>query len=458
MKEPTPSPGMPQPGKDLGGKAVFDKPRGLTALARLVTDYYGFLDDYAEAKRPPYFFLAIWVAGISLDIYKLEYRTFLFGGYDITYWLGVFIAVLVFGIAFGPLAYFILGGLFHVRVLMCGGRRRFKISRLIWLYSSLPIFVWTILVFMVDTLIFDDAYFTGQASFAFDFSAGIGFVVCMAYSTHLSYKGVVGAQAGGKVRAFILFVILPAIFYIGSLSGGFWLGQSSVSGAVSLGHDGLQQYYEGDLDAAERTIRQAIDMTDVDQTDDLRTMLINLGYVYGAKDDTPAAVQCYQRAMAITGIDHPKYHYLKGELALMDGEAFEAIGWFQQTLDHDPEDHQAHNQLSLIYGGDVDASIEDFQLALSHSQRAFQLSQDLAGRQNLAVSLYFVNEFESARDHLRFITRKYPDNAYAKFYLGLTEYQLGNIEAAQGQLRKAVALDSSHYVDYVAEILAGQEP
>ncbi len=62
-----------------------------------------------------------------------------------------------------------------------------------------------------------------------------------------------------------------------------------------------------------------------------------------------------------------------------------------------------------------------------------------------AVAHYDDREFPEAISILKEVTRLYPDNDAAHFYLGLAEFCTDNVTVAEDELRKAVRLDPSNY-------------
>ena len=62
-----------------------------------------------------------------------------------------------------------------------------------------------------------------------------------------------------------------------------------------------------------------------------------------------------------------------------------------------------------------------------------------------AVSKYDDNQFPEAAAILKEVIKTAPDNDAAHFYLGLTEFCMNNIGAAESELKTAVALDSSNF-------------
>ncbi len=62
-----------------------------------------------------------------------------------------------------------------------------------------------------------------------------------------------------------------------------------------------------------------------------------------------------------------------------------------------------------------------------------------------AVEFYNDRQFAKAETVLKDVVREFPDNDAARFYLGLTEFCLENIEAAEEELEAAVKIDSSNF-------------
>ena len=62
-----------------------------------------------------------------------------------------------------------------------------------------------------------------------------------------------------------------------------------------------------------------------------------------------------------------------------------------------------------------------------------------------AVGHYDDRQFPEAASILENVVREYPENDAAHFYLGLSEFCMDNVEKAESELEKAVAIDSSNF-------------
>ncbi len=62
-----------------------------------------------------------------------------------------------------------------------------------------------------------------------------------------------------------------------------------------------------------------------------------------------------------------------------------------------------------------------------------------------AVEHYDDRQFPEAASILENVVREYPENDAAHFYLGLSEFCMDNVEKAESELEKAVAIDSSNF-------------
>lgn len=60
-----------------------------------------------------------------------------------------------------------------------------------------------------------------------------------------------------------------------------------------------------------------------------------------------------------------------------------------------------------------------------------------------------MGQYELAREDARRWLELEPESPYAYYYLGLTEYELLNLEEAQRMVEQSLALDSTYYPSYL---------
>jgi tetratricopeptide (TPR) repeat protein len=121
---------------------------------------------------------------------------------------------------------------------------------------------------------------------------------------------------------------------------------------------GVAEFQAGNLDAAERCIRQALEVREE------AVYHGNFGNVLKAKGQTEAALAAYRRAVEMRpDLTQPAYNL--GVLLQEMGRGEEAAAAFQKVLEIDPEYVQAYNNLGNLYRsfGDVGKAIASFRKA-----------------------------------------------------------------------------------------------
>lgn len=179
----------------------------------LVREYFhsfkAFLTKYVMQSKTPYWFLVLWGYGLSKALIRLDISV---GGagidYSINNWTVLWMVGLILGLIMGLIGYWLLGSLFHLGVLIAGGKGMAKTSRLINLYASLPHTLVVIAVIAFNMLALRGSYFEygGLANvwIFMTFAAAI-------YSWYLGYVGAMEIQKTKRVRSILIFLVLPIL-------------------------------------------------------------------------------------------------------------------------------------------------------------------------------------------------------------------------------------------------------
>jgi len=140
---------------------------------------------------------------------------------------------------------------------------------------------------------------------------------------------------------------------------------------------------------------------------------------------------------------------------LRRGEYGKAITFYESTLDNDPNEVRAHNQLGLIYLGEYGDKYKDAQKALTHNRRAYQLvPDDPSYVHNLAQSFYINSELDSALVYYSKLNLLRPHDARTLFFLGMLEWEINaDLARSREYIGEAVVLDPSLRNDFADFIL-----
>lgn len=122
-----------------------------------------------------------------------------------------------------------------------------------------------------------------------------------------------------------------------------------------------------------------------------------LGYVLQATGEGRRALSCYEKAARLLPKDAAVWNAL-GLLYAQSGEPRRGIAALRRGLSLKPDDPGILLNLSTIYGRDV----EDFPRALRYARRLIELEPENAGaHHNLGLIHWALGEIEAAQDHLR---------------------------------------------------------
>jgi protein O-mannosyl-transferase len=162
---------------------------------------------------------------------------------------------------------------------------------------------------------------------------------------------------------------------------------------------------------------------------------INLGTALAHAGKSEAAIECYERALAIEP-DSAEAHNNFGNALLRQGKIPEAIGHFEQALRIKPDYAEPHGNL-----GNALMQLGKNTEAISQFEQALQINPDLAEVQNnLANALVQQGQVTEAVEHYQRALRIYPDFAEAHLNLATALEKAGRVPEAIAQYEQALRL------------------
>ena len=174
-------------------------------------NYKAFLHKNIELKRPPYWLLVIWFYGVARVLVRLDSSVAGIGAnFGIQGWFDLWVTSLVLGAVIGFIGYWVVGSIFHLGVLLAGGHKKAKTSRMIYVYAGLPHTIAVMAIFFVGMLALHENYFLNGG---IDPSWLRIAIAASLYSIILGYIGVREIQKTGKVRSILLFLVLPILIH-----------------------------------------------------------------------------------------------------------------------------------------------------------------------------------------------------------------------------------------------------
>jgi len=188
--EPTPRPNLPDLIRDI------------------VVDYAGFAGRHLAEPQPPLMFIAMWLIGMDTVTGGIELSYIYSEQYEVTNWFYAWIRIIVGGAAMGVFRYWLVGSLFHLVVLLSGGQGEARTSRYILLYALLPASVLNLLIKVVQMLIYQNNYFTGERNLAIEGIFGMFMTVAYVFTIVLCYRGMRALQQTDRRKSIITLVAL----------------------------------------------------------------------------------------------------------------------------------------------------------------------------------------------------------------------------------------------------------
>ncbi len=189
-----------------------------------------------------------------------------------------------------------------------------------------------------------------------------------------------------------------------------------------------------------------------DRTIRLQAQLGRAG-VAETRGDLAAARTGYRLALALCPAQSADRYRVEGRLNLAEGRPRRAVAAYARCLELDAGNLEAHTALGRILLGDEDERLADYELALTHTEKAFALERNDDTRWNLGRNYYALERWPEALALFEEYVAAHPQDADAKYYLGIICYELGDLGRAQSLLIEAIALDPELRDEDVDEIL-----
>lgn len=198
--------------KEKKGEAASTAKEGLLDFFKsFFGDYKGFLRKNIELKRPPYWLFVIWFYGVTRVLIKLDSSVAGIGvNFGISGWFDMWLISLILGAAIGFIGYWLVGSIFHLGVLLAGGHKKAKTSRMIFVYAGLPHTIAVMALFIVGMLGLRENYFSSGGLDPSWFHIATAATL---YSIILGYIGVREVQKTKKIRSILLFLVLPILIH-----------------------------------------------------------------------------------------------------------------------------------------------------------------------------------------------------------------------------------------------------
>jgi tetratricopeptide (TPR) repeat protein len=424
----------------------------MQCLRRFSLDYPGFLKDKLLEKRP-FFPLVALLLGVSTLITRIELHNVASLEPMFDSWSSYWYFVLLGSVLVGAGSYWTSGMLYHLRVLLSGGRESFKASRLLSLYAGIPIYLFTILAAVTYSAINGDSYFIAPTNDLLDYAILAFGVTAIVYSMILAYRGARLLHQTKLIPSIFLFILLPIFFYATSV-GLLLLGTADPNDVASDNNDrALELMISGNYDEAEEFFHAALG--EIEDREDLITVNSSLALLYKYKGETLKAVKAYEKVLSLLDTKEAKYYSVAARIEILKGNIPTAIEDLERSIRLDPDLVDSHNALGLIFLGEEGEEWLDHERALLHNEKAYSLQPEQPGTvRNLASNYYALGRHSDALRLFEIADEKWSDDADTKYFIGQIHYETGNLVLAKDFLSEAIALDPSLNDSTIEQILS----
>jgi tetratricopeptide (TPR) repeat protein len=149
-------------------------------------------------------------------------------------------------------------------------------------------------------------------------------------------------------------------------------------------------------------------------------------------------VSTLKEALALSSEGSLDYYLISGEIAFLEGKPNAAQLSYQKAYQIDPNDFQVNNALALFYMDleEVAPQYADYKKALSHAQRAFELSNLELAKQNLAIAHLFNKNYNQTISLLS--SSDFNKEPYLAYWIGLAYAGKDDVINAKTYLQTAV--------------------
>jgi tetratricopeptide (TPR) repeat protein len=401
------------------------------------TNYTSFISTWMEAEKPPFLLLVIWLVGMASAISRMNRNS----EHLHNDWGYAWGSIALAGIVLGSIAYWFTGFIYNLGVMMSGGNSNVKISRRLALYSLLPAAFVTIFARIFDTIVYGNKYFTDQTNHTSNYIwMIIGFAGGI-YTLTLSYIGVRLLLKTKLVRSVLFFILVPIAFVLLVTFLPIYIRSLVNSKGINYNAKALAEMYKGNYSEAERLYNEAIKNTDKDDTQNIITIYNNLGILCRNKNEPEKAITAYEKVLALCKPTEDKYHSTLGKINILRGLIPDAIKNFEEALKINPDNFGAHNDLGLIFLGEMDDNTLDYEKALIHNKKAHELNRNTASIGNLALNYYCLGKYSNALPLYEELNKTSPDNSHTKYFLGVCYYHNNEMGKAKKSLTEAIKLN-----------------
>ena len=206
--------------------------------------------------------------------------------------------------------------------------------------------------------------------------------------------------------------------------------------AIDKNNAAFDSVQSGNPDQAITQLKSALETAVSAETK--ATILMNLGYIYEARDQNDGALESFQKVIDITKPDSFDSAMAAAELADLQGKPDIAYQKFSQAYAINPDDYQLNNSLALFHLDLMDTAPQyvNYPKALTYAQKAYQLDSSDTTKKNLGIAYFFNDKYPEAIKMFSQLSTK--DSGEVSLWLGMSYAATDNAPQAKIYLQKAV--------------------
>lgn len=413
-----------------------------------------FFSDILIKKRPPFFFTAIIILGMSRVLFSIDSASYLYGGI-FNNWIYTFVVSILLSFFLGYVAYYFGGIVYDLGIMLSKGKRNMAFSRNLFLYSWFPMALVIIIGKIIQAVLYGNEYFILSVPQNVKLITILSVILTGLIGAYISYKGVRKHQKLKFLQAFFLFVVLPIGFLIKlstpMISDAFDKSSSAYDYEAQAKIFLNEGAYGKSIDAYEKAIES---LNQQSQKDKIVTTHINLAKIMQIQGNVDGMKKEFNNALSYLSDKDAMHHSIIGRLSLLEPNVKKAIVSFEKALEIDELDFIANNMLSILYLDINDPEINSPNKAIVYSKKAYSVDpDDLGVNQNLALNYFLLEQFTDALPIFNRLVINSPDNYLIQYYLGMTYYELGNMSDAKVHLQNAISLNKNLLTDELKEML-----
>jgi len=213
--------------------------------------------------------------------------------------------------------------------------------------------------------------------------------------------------------------------------------------AVKVNQEGIAYMNAGKYEAALQAFLKAVQSPRLSK-ESKGTIYRNIALTYNELEKKDSAIHFSTLASKCYYKNSFDYLLNAAEVDILTGKTANALDRLLKAVKLDPEDMAVNNSLGLIYLGDYDATLTDFDKALIYNSKAFEVSGSRVTEEVLARTYYRMENYKEAEVHYESLLEKHPDITSYLLAMGMIKFKEHKKEEAEGMFEKVLAADSSY--------------